>query len=416
MTALVMIEAAAARFPDHIAVEEADGSAVTYRELMARARAHSAVAGVVEIPATRSADFIARCLGAWLAGAAWVPIDADDPRADAIRARLATAPDLAYAIATSGSTGTPKVVMVSHRGLPGAAARPDRRVPLAPGARALWLHAPVFDASISDWGTALASRRDARHRAGTHELAKRAITHVDLPPSLLRHLEPPPSLRVVVLGGEPCPVEEVRALARRVRVVVVYGPTEATVCSSLVVVDPETWTHPLIGEPHRGHPLPRRGARQRGRERRAVDRRRRARARLRRRCRRDRAPVRRRSRASAGTAPAIASRPSTVASRSSAGVDRQRKLGGRRIELDDIEATLRRAPGVRDAAVVARPLRERDRLLAFVDAVTPTAMRAWLARAAAGVDDARADRRSARCRGRRPASSTATRSSRRDRA
>ena len=41
----------------------------------------------------------------------------------------------------------------------------------------------------------------------------------------------------MILGGEPCPVERVRALARRVRVVVVYGPTEATICASLVVVD-----------------------------------------------------------------------------------------------------------------------------------------------------------------------------------
>src|SRR5207253_1894128 len=43
-----------------------------------------------------------------------------------------------------------------------------------------------------------------------------------------------------------------RQWARRVRVVNVYGPTEATVCTSLGLCDPNTWDQPLLGQPLRG--------------------------------------------------------------------------------------------------------------------------------------------------------------------
>src|SRR5581483_7908659 len=86
----------------------------------------------------------------------------------------------------------------------------------------------------------------------TRLLHDRAITHADLPPALLRVLDPeamPRTLRTVVIGGEPAPAEAVRRWARRVRVVNVYGPTEATVCTSLCACDPDTWTDPLLGQP-----------------------------------------------------------------------------------------------------------------------------------------------------------------------
>ncbi len=267
MTALAMILAAAERYADRVAIEQADGTQVTYRELVERARSHASGkqrGDLVEVVAERSADCVAACLGAWLAGAAWIPIDPTEPaaRREAIRQRaVAVRPStssnsLAYVIATSGSTGTPKLVMVTHRGLPALVRAQAAAFELGPDARALWLHAPVFDASISDWATALASGATLVVPSGLggsqlcRELECRAITHVDLPPVLLAYLDPVPAgLRVVVLGGEPCPVERVRTLARRVRVVVVYGPTEATVCSSLVVVNADRWRRPLIGEP-----------------------------------------------------------------------------------------------------------------------------------------------------------------------
>ncbi|HWO19831.1 MAG TPA: AMP-binding protein [Kofleriaceae bacterium] len=389
-SAIRLILSAAARHGGRAAIEEPDGTVVTYAALLARAReAAAAVAPgeIVELAAERSAAFVAGCLGAWLAGAAWVPIDPAEPaaRRDAIRARVRAAAaahrggggggggELAYLIATSGSTGAPKLVMVGHGGLPALLRAQIDAFALEPGARALWLHAPVFDASISDWGTALAAGATlvipsrevlATPAALRGELERRRITHVDLPPALLAHLppeRPPPELRVVVLGGEACSVEPLRELARRLRAVVVYGPTEATVCSSLVVVDPERWTRPSIGAPLPGvvyrvidgelwiggaclalgyaddpEETARRFVEQDG-------------VRM----------YRTGDRVEAhGGALAFVGR-----------VDRQTKLGGRRVELAEIEAVLRRAPGVRDAAALVRPVVPggRARLVAFVE-------------------------------------------------
>jgi acyl-coenzyme A synthetase/AMP-(fatty) acid ligase len=48
-------------------------------------------------------------------------------------------------------------------------------------------------------------------------------------------------------------------------------------------------------------------------------------------------------------------------------VDHQVKIRGRRIELGDVEAALRRCPGVRDAVVIKRIFGEGDeRLIAFL--------------------------------------------------
>ena len=367
MTALAMVLAAAQAWPDRVAIEESDGTAVTYAALIARARGFAARergTGVVEVSAARTADFVARCLGAWLANRAWAPVDPAEPalRREAIRARIAAAAEhahaLAYIIPTSGSSGAPKAVMVTHRGLPALLRAQIAAFQLGPGARALWLHAPVFDASISDWGTALASGATLVVPAspGLGELARRAITHVDLPPSLLAALgDPPPALGVVILGGEACPVERVRELARRVRVVVVYGPTEATVCASLVVVDPARWTHPLIGDA-----LPGVGFRVHDGElyiggdglalgyagdpaetaRRFVT--------------RDGERLYRTGDRVAPVAGGLA-----FVGR----VDRQRKVRGRRIELDEIDTALRALPGVREAATEVRG----SALVAFVD-------------------------------------------------
>ena len=406
MTALAMILAAAAQHGARIAIEDSEGGGVTYAALSARVReaaAGIAAGSIVELDAARTVDFVVGCLAAWHADAAWIPIDACEPAArraamrEALAARDAALDRLAYVIATSGSSGAPKLVMIAHRGLPALLDAQIAAFALAPGDRALWLHAPRFDASVSDWGTVLAagatlvlpSREALAAPDRLHgELAARGITHVDLPPALLAYVppaDPPPGLRVVVLGGEPCPIEPLRALARRVRVVVVYGPTEATVCSSLVVVDPARWSRPLIGDPlpgvvyqvvdgelwiggaclalgYAGDP--------------------------------------------AATARSFVERDGVRLYRTGdrvepadgglafvGRIDRQRKLAGVRIELDDLEAALRRAPGVREAAVViAAPGGVgRARVVAYVDGdAVPADVRAWMRREApAGMVPAR---------------------------
>lgn len=191
-------------------------------------------------------------------------LSAGEPLPEPLAAPVPCRPEhLAYAFWTSGSTGRPKGVAVEHRGLPGMLGQQIAAFHLGPGQRSLFLLSIGFDASVSDIGTALLSGAClciestlARLDAGILQaiLSARAITYVDVPPSLLALLDPaaaPPSLATVVIGGEVCPIETVRAWATRVRLVNVYGPTEATVCTSLGTCAPD-WDRPLLGAPLEG--------------------------------------------------------------------------------------------------------------------------------------------------------------------
>src|SRR6185295_7008174 len=82
-------------------------------------------------------------------------------------------------------------------------------------------------------------------------LKEESITHMDIPPSLLKVMNPadmPQSLETVIIGGEAADPEAVRSWAGKFRVVNVYGPTESTVCTSMNVCAPD-WDRPLLGEP-----------------------------------------------------------------------------------------------------------------------------------------------------------------------
>jgi amino acid adenylation domain-containing protein/thioester reductase-like protein len=167
---------------------------------------------------------------------------------------------LAWVIYTSGSTGRPKGVAVTHRGVLPFVDAQIETFALESTSRALWVLSPIFDASLSDTLTVLAAGATlaiesvdpvGRPPQLLDLLGRLEITHIDLPPSILAVLDPqraPRSLEAVVIGGEVCPPEVVRSWAQRCRVVNVYGPTEATVCTSMVVCGSD-WERPDIGVP-----------------------------------------------------------------------------------------------------------------------------------------------------------------------
>ncbi|MGW1279939.1 amino acid adenylation domain-containing protein [Streptomyces tsukubensis] len=169
--------------------------------------------------------------------------------------------DLAYVIYTSGSTGRPKGVAVQHRQVLTYLAGVRQRFAeagLGDGARYALLQSLAFDfglttlyLSLTTGGALhlLAPRTPGPELAGY--LAAERIDCVKLTPShlaaLTAEVDDPGLLlprRLLILGGEASGWEWSRALAATAartgcRVVNHYGPTEATVGVTTLLVDPE---------------------------------------------------------------------------------------------------------------------------------------------------------------------------------
>ncbi|MBX3247508.1 MAG: AMP-binding protein [Myxococcales bacterium] len=233
-----------------LAITEARAEIVGTSALVARPLAATSAA---ERQPAEDAAHDADVLGDGLADAQ-ADVQADvHPAAAADRA-------LAYVAFTSGSSGDPKGVRVEHRGLVPMLRAQIEAFALDEATRALWVLSPSFDASVSDVGTVLLAGGtlliDAPDLLSdptrlVETLRRREVTSIDLPPSVLARLDAerlPSCLRTIVIGGEVADVQAVRRAAARTRVINVYGPTEATVCTSLERCD-ETWGGGTLGAP-----------------------------------------------------------------------------------------------------------------------------------------------------------------------
>ncbi|MDP5227887.1 MULTISPECIES: Pls/PosA family non-ribosomal peptide synthetase [Arthrobacter] len=269
-------------FPEASALDDGRKS-LSYGELAKEVRAYARKLHLnglgagdkvgIRIPSGTNELYIA-ILATLLIGAAYVPVDADDPdeRArlvfsearvagilkakgeivvDKKRPRPFPTPrmpgleDDSWVIFTSGSTGTPKGVAVRHRN---SAAFVDaearlflQQEPIGPDDRVLAGLSVAFDASCEEmwlawrYGACLVPAPRALVRTGMDLgpwLINHGITVVSTVPTLaaLWPAEALENVRLLIFGGEACPPELAERLAVDGREVWnTYGPTEATV-------------------------------------------------------------------------------------------------------------------------------------------------------------------------------------------
>lgn len=161
----------------------------------------------------------------------------------------------AYVIYTSGSTGNPKGVEVSYNGLLNVIEQQIKITKMDKSKFYLYLSIS-FDASLSDIYCSFLSASHIhiydclkRNAIGLKNYFNEFnITHSDLPPSLLKLFSPEDftTLKSVIIGGEVADYASVQRFAKAMNIVNVYGPTEATICTSMIVCD-GVWSKPLIG-------------------------------------------------------------------------------------------------------------------------------------------------------------------------
>ncbi|MFZ3496003.1 Pls/PosA family non-ribosomal peptide synthetase [Streptomyces sp. 5.8] len=425
-TLVDVFEASVRAHPDELALDDG-ATRLTYRALaveVERRRQALAAAGVglgdrvgVRVPSGTN-ELYAGILAVLAAGAAYVPVDAEDPdeRADLVfgeagvravlgagqrievaapgkgagpgtsapAARPAARPGPehdAWIIFTSGSTGKPKGVAVSHRS---AAAFVDAEAalflteePIGPGDRVMAGLSVAFDASCEEmwlawrYGACLVPVPRSQVRSGADLgpwLAEQEITVVSTVPTLAALWEPEDlgEVRLLIFGGEACPPELTQRLVTEGREVWnTYGPTEATVvaCASLLTGEEPIriglplngWELAVVDES--GEPVPMGGsgqlviggvglARYLDPEKDAEK----------------YAPLE-----SLGWERAY--RSGDLVRAEPEGLvflgrgDEQIKLGGRRIELGEVDAALQALPGVAGAAAAVRTARSGNQLL-----------------------------------------------------
>jgi amino acid adenylation domain-containing protein len=288
--------------PDEIAVVYKDQQ-LTYNELNILSnqlanyliyKQEIIVGDLVGLLLEKSEIVIVCIIGVLKTGAAYVPIDTENPRQrinyiqndskckvtiddrlieDFIKVKnnlsvlapekIDLKPDsLCYVIYTSGTTGDPKGVMIEHQGVVNLITNHIKYLQFTENENVLFFANYCFDASVEQIFLALLngfklsiiSTEDIRNNLLLPFLESNKITHLDITPSYLEtlgnisHLK---YLKRILVGGEVCSLTLAKKLGGVVDFYNEYGPTENSIVSTIFKysAESECYNSLPIGKP-----------------------------------------------------------------------------------------------------------------------------------------------------------------------
>lgn len=170
---------------------------------------------------------------------------------------------ISYIIFTSGSTGQPKGVLIRHGGVLHYVSHQRDTFQWTRNARVIQFLPLCFDASLSEMNVSLISGAllvfppsSLENAPGSSHFVRylegHQVSSLCFPPAFLGALgaewttNPISSLQSLIVGGELTPRRQIEIWSKRIRLINVYGPTEATVCSSTIAYDAKSDTNSIL--------------------------------------------------------------------------------------------------------------------------------------------------------------------------